>query len=187
MEDPDYSLFAKRTAMAKLVVIVIATIAFVLESELCEAKWTDGYNNATVLREDCKKGRLPFEPWANVCYVIELVSVVIFSGEYVVRLWACDANQAPGVARTKCGRYWDFVRSPMNVLDFVANAPFWVTALLQEPYPFALPSDSSGRGGSSLGFIRTVRLVRVFRVVQLGRYSLGLRLYAGTISRWAPA
>ena len=65
-----------------------------------------------------------------------------------------------------------FIINPMNVVDLVAFAPFWILGGMDDP-PFAVPSLDSP-GGSAFGFVRAIRLVRVFRVFKMGKSSSGM-------------
>ena len=73
-----------------------------------------------------------------------------------------------------------FIINPMNVVDLVAFAPFWILGGMDDP-PFAVPSLDSP-GGSAFGFVRAIRLVRVFRVFKVGKLALGFKMMAGAIA-----
>ncbi len=73
-----------------------------------------------------------------------------------------------------------FIINPMNVVDLVAFAPFWILGAMDDP-PFAVPSLDSA-GGSAFGFVRAIRLVRVFRVFKVGKLALGFKMMAGSIT-----
>ena len=73
-----------------------------------------------------------------------------------------------------------FIINPMNVVDLVAFAPFWILGGMDDP-PFAVPSLDSP-GGSAFGFVRAIRLVRVFRVFKVGKLALGFKMMAGSIT-----
>lgn len=81
----------------------------------------------------------------------EVVSIVVFSIEYLLRLWSCtsDARFAAPVA----GRV-SFALTPMALVDLLAVAPFY--------FPLLLPMD--------LRFLRILRLFRLVRVLKIGRY-----------------
>lgn len=161
MEDPSYSTTAKIIALVMMIIIIISTLCFILESEVCQADTCSGTT-----------GSLEFEPWAMIFYVIEWISVVIFTIDYVVRLSTCPKPLiflfgSDGV---------------MNLVDLVAFLPFWIMGLMQDP-AFAQPSLDSANSVGGVGFVRAVRLIRVFRVFKVGKYSLGIQMFGGAIAR----
>ncbi len=86
----------------------------------------------------------------------EKISIVVFSVEYVLRLWVCTANKE--YAHPVYGRI-RFVLSPMALIDIAAILPFYLPAML--------PMDPR--------FIRALRLFRLFRLFKMGRYSESLQ------------
>ncbi len=82
----------------------------------------------------------------------EILSVIVFSIEYLARLWTCNED----------GRYsgWltgrvRFAATPMLIVDIMAILPFYL--------PLLLPYD--------MRFVRVLRLLRLSRLLKLGRYS----------------
>jgi len=156
MEDPGYSSVAKYISIFMMFIIVLSTVCFILESEVCQA-------------ESCREttGFLEFDPAAYFFYYAEWISVLIFTIDYVTRITTCPHPT---------GFFFNF----MNLIDLVAFLPFWIIGFLQSPI-FALPSlDSSGSVGG-VGFVRAIRLIRVFRVFKVGKYSLGIQMFGGAI------
>jgi voltage-gated potassium channel len=88
----------------------------------------------------------------------ELVSVVIFSIEYMLRVW-CSVEH-PRYERPILGRL-RFARSPLALVDLLAVLPFYLPML-----------------GLDLRFMRTLRLARIFRLAKLVRYNAAIRLFA---------
>lgn len=94
-------------------------------------------------------------PWiearfAESLYAAEVASVVIFTIEYVLRVWSCV--EAPDYAAPVAGRL-RFMATPLALIDLLAVAPFYL--------PFF---------GIDLRFLRSLRLLRIFRIAKVGRY-----------------
>ena len=92
----------------------------------------------------------------------ELLSVIVFSAEYVLRVWSCI--ELPGYERPLRGRL-RYALSPMALADLLAIAPFYAPAL-----------------GIDLRSVRAVRLLRLLRLAKLGRYSETMRTFARVLS-----
>jgi len=90
-------------------------------------------------------------------FVFEVFSVAVFTVEYLLRLWACTEDRR--FSRAFLGRV-RFAVTPLAVIDLQAILPFNLPALM--------PID--------LRFLRAFRLVRIFRMFKLTRYSESLRL-----------
>jgi len=87
--------------------------------------------------------------------VIEIVSLVVFTAEYLLRLWvACEHERHQHLpddrARLK------YALSPAGLIDLLSVLPFWFAPLL--------PGD-----------LRSILVLRVFRFLKLARYSPGVR------------
>ena len=87
----------------------------------------------------------------------EMVSIGIFTAEYLLRLWSCTAN--PKYAGSITGRL-RYMLSPLMLIDLVALLPFFIIPLL--------PVE-----GLDLRGFRALRLVG--RAARLTRYLPGLR------------
>jgi voltage-gated potassium channel len=88
---------------------------------------------------------------------IEIVSVSVFSVEYVLRLW-CAAERADEgrVGRSVAGKRLGYATSPIALADLAAILPFYLSAF------FAMD-------------LRFLRALRVLRVLKLTRYSSAMR------------
>jgi voltage-gated potassium channel len=94
--------------------------------------------------------------WGPQLYVFEVITVAVFSVEYIARLWSCveDERYADGLR----GRLrWAF--SFMAIIDLLAILPFFL--------PFT---------GIDLRSLRALRLFRLARVAKVGRYYSSLSL-----------
>ena len=86
---------------------------------------------------------------------IERISVIIFSVEYLLRIWTADLlypDSSPWRARLR------YIVSGMAIIDLVSILPFYL--------PMLLPVNLIG--------IRAIRLVRLLRIFKLNRYSEAL-------------
>jgi voltage-gated potassium channel len=88
--------------------------------------------------------------------IFEDVSIAVFTVEYLLRLWCCTA--IPRFSHPLYGRL-RYVISPLAIVDLVAILPFFLPLL-----------------GLDMRFVRAIRLLRIFRVIKLARYSSALRL-----------
>lgn len=80
-------------------------------------------------------------PWLHtLCAVIEPVSILLFSAEYVLRLWTARKT-------------WKYALSFWGLVDLVAIAPWWITL-----------------GGGGFQAIRSLRLLRILRALKLMRH-----------------
>jgi voltage-gated potassium channel len=83
--------------------------------------------------------------------VFDLVSIIIFSIEYLLRVWSCTADhhfKHPFYGRLR------YIFTPGALIDLFAILPFYVHVVI----------------GLDLRFIRTLRLMLFFRFLKLGRY-----------------
>jgi voltage-gated potassium channel len=106
-------------------------------------------------------------PWFRHAYwrdllALEIVSVAIFTVEYVLRLWTSAEDPAIAERGPAAGRLHAATR-PMMVIDFLAIAP----AFVQPFVPFV--------------DLRILRLVRLLRLLKIARYSPALSTMAQVI------
>jgi len=93
--------------------------------------------------------------------VFEIVSVVVFTVEYLARLWSCTID--PRYCHPVAGRL-RFAFRGMPLLDLLAILPFYLPLL-----------------HADLRSLRIVRLFRIVRVSKLSRYSSSLRLIGSVL------
>lgn len=97
----------------------------------------------------------------------ELVSVILFSIEYILRVWTADLKKrysSPILGRIK------YIFSPMAMIDLLAILPFYI--------PFLIPVD--------LRFLRALRLFRLLRLLKIGRYSKAMQIVGSILKRKRP-
>jgi len=86
---------------------------------------------------------------------IEIVSLVVFTLEYGLRIWVAGEH---GLHRDR-GEWtarWRYVASPAGLIDLLAVIPFW--------FAFVVPAD-----------LRVILVFRIIRFLKLARYSPGMR------------
>lgn len=99
--------------------------------------------------------------YGHELYIFEVISVIIFSIEYLLRLWSCIT--APQYSGTIKGRI-KYIFSFMAVIDLLAILPFYLTFMKVD-----------------LRMIRVLRIFRIFRIAKLGRYIKGITLIRDVI------
>ena len=87
----------------------------------------------------------------------EVFSIVIFTIEYIARVWSCTSN--PDFSRPIVGRL-RYIATPMALIDLLAILPFYI--------PFL---------NIDLRVVRSLRFFRIIRVAKLGRYSSSIQLF----------
>ena len=97
-------------------------------------------------------------------YYFEIFSIIIFSIEYLGRVWTCtyyEKYQHPFWGRVK------FIFSFAGLVDLLAILPFYL------PLVFVIDGRS----------LRMLRLFRVLRIFKLGRYSTAFNLIIKVVTR----
>lgn len=118
-------------------------------------------------------------------YAFELISVIVFTCEYLVRLWCVPAGARVTLARLTealaggdpeeiaareadhaeelelSGKRLRWARTPMALVDLIAVLPSFIPALF----------------GVDMRFLRALRLFRFFRLLKVARYSRSLRRF----------
>jgi voltage-gated potassium channel len=92
----------------------------------------------------------------TVFWYFEVLTVVVFSVEYLLRLWCCV--ELPKYASPVWGRL-KYLCSFLALIDLLAILPFYL--------PFVT---------SNMLFLRAARFFRLFRLAKLGRYSSAFRV-----------
>ena len=100
-----------------------------------------------------------FERFSETFHWLEAVSVVIFTVEYLARIWS--AVEAAEYRHPVRGRL-RFALKFLVVIDLLAILPFYLAAL---------------GIGLDLRFLRALRLVRLFRMLKLARYSAAMERF----------
>jgi hypothetical protein len=142
MDDPTSSRAAQIVAATILACILLSCMAFVLQTL---PQYGDDAHLAT--------GAGPGAAWA----IVEAVCVAVFTLEFTLRVGSTPSLRA-------------FVQAPLNIIDFVAIAPFYLELLL-----------GSENFGSQI--IRILRLVRIFRIFKISRYLPWVRVFSNALKQ----
>ncbi|XP_017294229.1 potassium voltage-gated channel subfamily C member 2 isoform X5 [Kryptolebias marmoratus] len=157
-EDPYSSRAARFIAFASLFFILVSITTFCLETH-------EAFNkiiNKTDVRNSSGHDSGPqyeIETDPALTYV-EGVCVFWFTIEFLVRVTFCPVKL-------------EFVKSVLNIIDFVAILPFYLEV--------GLSGLSSKAAKDVLGFLRVVRFVRILRIFKLTRHFVGLRVLGHTL------
>ena len=101
----------------------------------------------------------PFIHATPLIDTIEETCVAIFTVELLTRA-ACTPDTLPA-----------FLASPLNIVDIVAVAPFYIELLAAE---------TAGAGATAI--LRVIRLARVARLMKIARYVTWMRVFSRTLS-----
>ncbi|XP_077450192.1 voltage-gated potassium channel KCNC2 [Stigmatopora argus] len=159
-EDPYSSRAARFIAFASLFFILVSITTFCLETH--EAfhtiiNKTEATRNSSL--PDAGPPQYEIETDPALTYV-EGVCVFWFTTEFLVRVTFCPVKL-------------EFVKSLLNIIDFVAILPFYLEV--------GLSGLSSQAAKDVLGFLRVVRFVRILRIFKLTRHFVGLRVLGHTL------
>ncbi|XP_039211964.1 potassium voltage-gated channel subfamily G member 4 [Crotalus tigris] len=159
VENPQSGLPGK--IFACLSVLFVATTAI----SLCISTMPD-------LREEEDRGEC-----SQKCYyifIIETICVAWFSLEFCLRFIQ---------AKSKC----QFFKGPLNVIDFLAISPYYVSLIMLDDE--VSENDHRPSGSSYLEkvglVLRVLRALRILYVMRLARHSLGLQTLGLTMQRCA--
>jgi len=102
----------------------------------------------------------------RILFYIELFSVIIFSIEYLLRLWV-SPYKPPSITSkhpvlSKLPPFLRYILSPMGIIDLLAILPFYL--------PFIINID--------LRLLRVLRMFRLLRVLKLSRYDKTTKMLA---------
>ncbi len=91
------------------------------------------------------------EAYGVFFHYFDLISVIIFSAEYILRVWSCDHD--PRYKHTAYGRI-KYIFSTAGLIDLLAILPFYIHVIV----------------GLDLRVLRILRLFRFFRLFRLTAY-----------------
>lgn len=97
------------------------------------------------------------ESWIYYLRLFEIFSVIIFTIEYILRIYVSDLI-FPSLSRLKAASR--FISSGYGIIDLLAILPFYL--------PFIIVTD--------LRFLRILRLMRFLRILKINRYNKSINL-----------
>ncbi len=92
------------------------------------------------------------EPHALLFHVFDIFSVIVFSIEYLMRLYVAPEDEEFNSDNKKGLAYLRYMKSPFAIVDFFSVAPFYLQAFL--------PVDLR-----MLRFLRLLRILKIFRIL----------------------
>ncbi|XP_005996789.1 potassium voltage-gated channel subfamily A member 2 [Latimeria chalumnae] len=163
-EYPESSGAARIIAIISVMVILISIVIFCLET-LPEFRDERDLSLPVQIHQ---RGNETFQdhektPFDDPFFIVETMCICWFSFELMVRFIVCPSKPA-------------FFKDIMNMIDFVAIIPYFVTLGTE----FAR-QRGVGQPAMSLAILRVIRLVRVFRIFKLSRHSKGLQILGQTL------
>ena len=107
------------------------------------------------------------DKYHNVFFHFNAFSVVVFTIEYIARIWVSiespiSDKAAPVKSRLK------YILSPVSLIDFLAIAPFYLS------FFFAID-------------LRYLRMLRMLRLLKLTHYFKGLRIFIDVLRKELPS
>jgi len=102
--------------------------------------------------------------YQNDFKTFEIISVIIFSVEYILRVWTSEYKVK---SKHKIIAGIKYIFTPMAIIDLIAVLPFYL--------PLLLPVD--------LRFLRILRLTRLLRLLKVQRYSKSLKLVGKVLKK----
>jgi voltage-gated potassium channel len=103
------------------------------------------------------------EEYGTILYVLEVFTVIVFSVEYILRIWSIV--EEPNFSHPVVGRI-KYIFTFMALVDFIAIFPFYLPSLVKV----------------DLRFLRGLRLFRLLRIFKMGRYSKSLNMISHVAS-----
>ena len=149
MEYPWTSKTAQFLALFSLSMVLVSTITFIIST-------------ADELKKDAE-GNVEYPTVVFIIDMLDNFVIIFFSIEYVIRLIASP-------------RKIKFLKQPMNVIDILAIAPFYISMILEGLEDFEI----IGKTGKIIRLVRVMRILRIFKLV---RHFAGLQSLIFTLQQ----
>ena len=161
-----------RVLEASLLLLIIANVASVVFDAIVD-KEDDSLSVSGREREHTDTEYEVFE-------TLEITSTIIFTVEYVLRVWSCTAHpRFAGHLKGRSGLWCNwaagrlrFMKQPLMLLDLTALVPFYLDIFLESGFRL-FGNHHQFRGGLVL---RVLRLLRIFSLLRLERQLAALQI-----------
>ena len=104
-----------------------------------------------------------FNSFGRILDVFAIFSVLVFTLEYILRVWCCTEN--PEYRHPIQGRL-KYMRTPMAIIDLLVILPLLISPLLRA-YP---------------GIVSFIRFLRIFWILKIGHYSASFKTFGRVLS-----
>ena len=137
------------SGLVSLSAVIVSTLTFIIST-------------ADELQEN-SDGNIELPIVVEIINIIDKTVIIFFTGEFLVRLMVCPVKMK-------------FMKDPMNIIDFLAILPFFLSLILEELEEYEI----IGKTGK---MIRLVRVMRILRVLKLVRHFAGLQSIFSTLQQ----
>lgn len=103
------------------------------------------------------------QQYETTFFLFEMISVIVFTIEYILRVWTANLN--PKFEKPIAGNI-RYAFTPLPLIDLLAFLPFYL--------PFT---------GLDLRLLRVLRILRVFRLLKIARYVKALELISRVLKQ----
>ena len=199
-DDPTGSTLGAITALVIMLTILFSTILFVVESHPDMHDANPACDLAAPTIADCQPLAMGiFHSMEVGCiiiftadYLARLAMVPLLRDAAMagvkppvshITATARAAGLTPAVAAQRAARrkppsplglVLTYMRQPLNVIDFLAIAPFYIELAI-------------GGAGAKLAVIRVLRLTRVLRLLKMGKHNKGMQMLTKVVAMSGPA
>jgi len=164
LEDPNASKLGRASSVLMMSTILVSTISFIVESMPDFRDTPPSCDLAKPSADECEPK--PKEIFSH----IELVCIIVFTVDYILRFAFVHAATPEDIGLMSprkfsgCGITFYYARQFMNLIDLFAILPWYIQKM----------AGDLNAGG---GFLRILRLVRIFRVLKMPKLRTCLDMF----------
>lgn len=167
LEYPNSSVLAKTAGIISLGIILLSITNFCLETLPIYEKETCVLDNSTWLYIDSRYRPQETLNVGSIFFRFECLCAAWFTSELLLRLISTPSLK-------------DFFTTWMNIFDIGAILPFYI--IMGVVYVTG-SCDDTARSGTSIVFLRVLRLFRALRIFKLTKHSKGMQILGLTIKK----